>query len=138
MFYQSLRNNINKLLGYEQGRFIAVGLSVTGVDLVFYLTLISIDIETSLSKGISFCIGATLAYFINRSFTFQSSKGGLIRFILFLLLYLFSLIINVISNEVIILHTVGITGSILFGFIIATVLSATINYLGMKYIIFKT
>tara|TARA_E500000178_G_C16736601_1_gene624045 strand:+ start:254 stop:670 length:417 start_codon:yes stop_codon:yes gene_type:complete len=138
MIYHSLRNNIIKLLGYEQGRFIVVGLSVTGVDLVFYLTLISIDIETSLSKGISFCIGATLAYFINRSFTFQSSEGGLIRFVLFLLLYLFSLIINVISNEAIILHTVGITGSILFGFIIATVLSATINYLGMKYIIFKT
>ena len=97
-----LKNIFLKLLKYESGRFLLVGGSIVLLDLICYLSLIYIGFETSISKGTSFCFGAILGYFANRSYTFQSSDAGFLRFAVFCVLYLFSLFVNVFSNYVII------------------------------------
>jgi putative flippase GtrA len=132
-----VKNIFLKLLKYEAGRFLLVGGSIVLVDLICYLSLMYFGFETSISKGISFCFGAILGYFANRNYTFQSSEAGFLRFAVFCMLYLCSLFVNVFSNDVILKFTNQIYGSIIIAFLIATLISATLNFIGMKYIIFK-
>jgi putative flippase GtrA len=63
--------------------------------------------------------------------------GGFIRFTVFTLLYLSTLIVNVVSNEIVLKLTSQINGSLMIAFLIATSLSATLNFIGMKYIVFN-
>ena len=131
------KNILAKLLEYEVARFLIVGGTTVLIDLIFYFTLIYMGFDTSLSKGISFSVGTVFAYFANRNYTFQSSMGGFFRFIVFTLLYLSTLVVNVVSNEIVLKLTIQINGSLMIAFIIATSLSATLNFTGMKYIVFK-
>ena len=126
-----------KLLHSQVGRFLIVGITTVLVDFVVYLLLLFFDFETGLAKALSFSIGAIFAYFANRGYTFQSKRKGLLRFILFSALYILTLAINVGTNGLV-LSILGTSQFfIIFAFLIATGLSAIINYIGMKYIIFR-
>ena len=131
------KNILAKLLEYEVTRFLIVGGTTVLIDLIFYFTLIYMGFDTSLSKGISFSVGTVFAYFANRNYTFQSSMGGFFRFTVFTLLYLSTLVVNVFSNEIVLTLTIQINGSLMIAFLIATSLSATLNFIGMKYIVFN-
>ena len=133
MFHKSI---LTKILNYEVGRFLIIGITTVIIDLVIYLILLNIIFETSISKSISFSIGAVFAYYANRSFTFKTSINGFFRFCIFILLYLSTLFVNVASNEIILNLMNQNILSILIAFIIATSFSAGLNFLGMKYIVF--
>jgi len=131
---------LTKILDYEFGRFLLVGASTVFIDLVFYLTFLYAGFDTYVSKGISFSIGTIFAYFANQNFTFKSAKTGAVRFIVFTLLYLSTLLINVISNEFVLSSTafiINLKVSIMVSFLVATSISASLNFLGMKYMVFK-
>ena len=133
----STKNILAKLLKYEAARFLIVGGTTVLIDLICYFILIYIGFDTSLSKGISFSVGTVFVYFANRNYTFQSSMSGFFRFTVFTLLYLSTLVVNVVSNEIVLSLTSQIYGSLMIAFIIATSLSATLNFTGMKYIVFN-
>lgn len=119
-------------------RFLFVGSLTVAIDLLFYFLLLYINFDTYISKSISFSLGAVFAFYANKKFTFSNSKAGLFKFVIFIILYVCTLLINVISNESF-LDLIGRANtSLLLAFIFATILSATINFLGMKYIVFKT
>jgi putative flippase GtrA len=132
------KNILVKLLEYEVARFLIVGGTIVLIDLICYFILINTGFETSISKGVSFSIGAVFAYFANLKYTFQSSMGGFFRFTVFTLLYLSTLVVNVVSNEILLKLTSQINSSLIIAFLIATSLSATLNFIGMKYIVFNT
>jgi putative flippase GtrA len=132
-----IQNFLKRLLGHEFTRFLIVGSITVSIDLICYFIMVYVGLETPLAKGISFSIGTVFAYFANRSYTFQSVFGGFILFIVFVTLYLSTLSINVISNEIVLKLTNEIYGSIMIAFIIATSLSATLNFIGMKYLVFN-
>ena len=126
-----------KLLHNQVGRFLIVGITTVLIDFVIYILLLFFDFETDLSKAVSFSGGAIFAYFANRGYTFKSQRKGLLSFALFSTLYILTLGVNVSMNELI-LSVFGKTQLfIIFAFIVATGLSAAINYIGMKYIIFR-
>jgi putative flippase GtrA len=131
-----LKSNLTKIVNYEVGRFLIIGSSTVIIDLVTYLILLNI-IDISISKAISFSVGAVFAYFANRSFTFKNSIKGFYRFVIFILLYLSTLFVNVASNEIILNLISQNVFSILIAFLIATSFSAGLNFLGMKYIVFS-
>ena len=131
------KNILTKLIEYEVARFLIVGGTTVLIDLIFYFILIYMGFDTPLSKGVSFSVGTIFAYFANRNYTFQSSMGGFFRFTVFILLYLSTLAVNVVSNEIVIKLTSQINSSLMIAFLIATSLSATLNFIGMKYIIFN-
>ena len=131
------KNILAKLLEYEAARFLIVGVTTVLIDLICYFILIYIGFDTSLSKGASFSVGTVFAYFANRNYTFRSSMGGFFRFTVFTLLYLSTLVVNVVSNEIVLKLTSQINGSLMISFLIATSLSATLNFVGMKFIVFK-
>ena len=131
---------LTKILDYEFARFLLVGASTVFIDLVFYLIFLYAGFDTYISKGISFSIGTIFAYFSNQSFTFKNAKTGAVRFIVFTLLYLSTLLINVISNEFVLSSTafiINLKVSLMVSFLVATSISASLNFLGMKYMVFK-
>lgn len=102
------------------------------------------------SKTTGFLMGTLFAYFANKYITFkkQNYKGKtLLRFIF---LYSSTLSINVVSNSIIILIlnkinyknilfidiNISINDIYLLAFLFATGLSATLNFVGMKWFVF--
>jgi len=135
--YRGSREYIKLLLEREVMRFLIVGSTTVLVDLVCYFVLINLDYDTHISKGISFSAGTVFAYFANSSYTFQGSKRGSLIFFIFCLLYLSTLVINIVTNEIV-LESMGRTDiSFVFAFILATTLSAILNFIGMKYYVFQ-
>ena len=133
-----IKQLILRILKYDVTRFLVVGFTTVLIDLIFYLILINFSFEIAISKGVSFSIGALFSYFVNRSYTFQSSKSGLLRFVFFASLYILTLIINVLSNEIILSFLSFLNYSLFIAFLLATAISATLNFLGMKYFIFSS
>jgi putative flippase GtrA len=127
-----------KLLEYDISRFLIVGSTTVLIDLIFYFLFIYLNFDIALSKGVSFSIGTIFAYFANRSYTFQSPRDGLLRFIFFVILYISTLIVNVVSNEIILNFSSHLNQSLLIAFLSATAISATLNFLGMKYLVFSS
>ena len=135
--YRGLREYIKLLLEREVMRFLIVGSATVLVDLVCYFVLINLDYDTHISKGISFSAGTVFAYFANSNYTFPGSKGNSFIFFIFCLLYLSTLVINIVTNEIV-LESMGRTDiSFVFAFFLATTLSAILNFIGMKYYVFQ-
>jgi putative flippase GtrA len=133
-----LKNIFFKLKDYQVFRFLIVGIITVAIDLAFYSVLIFLDNESNISKAISFSFGTIFAFYANKSFTFNKSKSGLIRFFIFIILYFSTLLINVASNEFVLDLTGRGKSSFIIAFIAATFLSATLNFIGMKYVVFNS
>ena len=129
---------LDKWLQYEFLRFLIVGSTTVLIDLICYSILVYMGFNTYISKGVSFSIGTVFAYFANQTFTFRSSTAGSARFIMFSLLYLSTLVVNVLVNEFILDLTGRTSLSFVTAFVLATALSAILNFIGMKYIIFPS
>ena len=119
-------------------RFIFVGSTTVLIDFVSYSLLVFIGINTQYAKGIGFLSGTVFAYFANRKITFRSSYSGIFRFVIFSVLYISTLIVNVVTNEAVLYILTFTKMSYLLAFLTATTLSATLNFLGMKYIVFPS
>ena len=122
----------------EVGRFLVVGGTSVFIDFLCYSTLLILGFNIHFSKGISFSLGTVFAFFANRNYTFNNSKAGFNKFIVFVLLYLSTLLVNVLSNEIVLDLTGRIGASFVIAFLFATVLSASLNFIGMKYIVFNS
>ena len=117
-------------------RFLVVGSLTVLVDLVSYRLCLETGLPVPLAKTIGFLSGTIFAYFVNRFWTFQSQSSHVALF-KFLLLYLSTLLTNVGVNQIVFEAVpLGERGQ-LFAFLVATSVSATLNFLGMKYIVFR-
>ena len=117
-------------------RFLIVGCSTVLVDYLCYTALLEYSsLDVSYSKGLAFCFGAAYAYFLNRAFTFKVTYTHSV--ICFSLLYLSMLALNIASNSFVVNALSGKTYNIEIAFFVATTISATGNFLGMKYFVFK-
>ena len=118
-------------------RFLVVGTTTVGIDLASYSLCLALGLAIDPAKGIGFVTGTIFAYLANRHWTF-SPEGGLARMAVFALLYLSTLAINVGANAAIIWALGGGRVSLGAAFLVATGLSATLNFLGMKFLVFRT
>jgi len=96
-----------------------------------------INLPTAVAKGLSFVMGTMFAYVANRLWTFDRAKGGGSVFVLFAVLYLVTLTINVALNSTIISLFDDRELGRSVGFLAATGSSATLNFIGMKTIVFR-
>ena len=118
-------------------RFIIVGGTTVLIDMIFYFLLMYLGFETNFSKGTSFIIGTIFAYFANKKITFRTNLAGFWRFNAFFILYVCSLYINVTMNGYFINLFIFTKFTYILSFVFATLISATINFFGMKLLIFK-
>lgn len=123
-------------LAGEVPRFLVVGTLTVLVDFAVYFLLLSVDFPIPYAKTVSFIAGALFAYFANMTFTFQK-KGGYISFGLFWGVYLVNLVINVSVNSGVIALLGQEYYAKLLAFVVATGISASLNFIGMKLIVFR-
>ena len=132
-------------------KFILIGILAVIVDLICYYLLLRVLPEKAFSamsnevfaKTISFLCGLNVTYIFNKSWTWKHSNKSSKRFVKFIILYSFSLLINVFMNSFLlrILHK-NIAFSLFpfkyfVAFIGATLLSASFNFIGQKAWVFK-
>ncbi|MFB1003667.1 MAG: GtrA family protein [Bacteroidia bacterium] len=136
-------------------KFVISGILAVGVDFTVYFAL-SQFLDPSLSKAISFCSGMVVTYNMNKFWTWKQPEKNNKRLLLFSLLYAVALLVNVGMNNLMLStlpnytfsfllnsDTNEIVQSIVIGvdkltaFLIATVASVAITYVGQKYWLFK-
>lgn len=133
MHYKLGLLNINS----EVKRFLVIGVITVFIDLICYRLLLWLGILVAIAKAASFITGTLFAYFTNRTWTFRSNAKGSLVFVKFLGVYLCTLLVNVGVNSFVLSLMNQDEIGIWIAFLIATGLSATLNFLGMKFIVFK-
>ena len=128
-----LKNKKNK----ELVKYILVGLSTVLIDFLIYKFLIKF-IVIYLAKTISFLSGTFFSYQLNRTWTFKSGKKTYSQFIKYLIIHITSLVLNVFINSLL-LNTFSKNYFLSYevSFLIATLTSATYNFLFIKIFIFN-
>jgi len=117
--------------------FSIIGLFTVGIDFFIYLAIIFLDIfPISIAKTISFLSGTLFAYFANRFWTFSDLERISKSLMRFIMVYLCSLITNVLINKSILLLLIDQRFSFQLAFFIATSVSAFLNFIGMKFFVF--
>ena len=132
------------MLKRELAIFLVVGLLTVAVDFAIYRTLIYSNLLGSnvfnLAKGLGFIGGAILAYFANRFLTFNQQTTGKGRIVRFILVYLLGLAANIVVNYLSshYLNPIAVMPEyiLLIVFLLATGVSATLNFIGMKFFVF--
>ena len=119
--------------------FLVVGTLTVLVDFLTYRSLLWLNLfNLNTAKALGFITGTIFAYFVNRLWTFghkQHATGSMIRFAL---LYAATLSANVVINAKAYHWFLGIPHAFQLAFLIATVISAMLNFIGMKWFVFRT
>ena len=122
----------------ELAIFLVVGSLTVLVDFLAYRGLVWIVLMgIDMAKATSFLIGTVFAYFANRFWTFGHKAhvpGSAWRFVL---LYVATLGANVFVNALALKLLADAVAAIQVAFLLATGVSASLNFLGMKLFVFK-
>lgn len=120
----------------ELSIFLVVGCLTIALDFMVYQGLTYFFLcDIGLAKAIGFIIGCIFAYFANRFWTFkqQSTRSGSLW--RFALVYAVGLVANVLVNQGILLSWDS-PATLYVAFLVATGVSATLNFMGMKWFVF--
>ena len=117
-------------------RFLIVGSTTVLVDFASYSGCLWLGMPIDPAKGFGFIVGTAFAYFANRFWTFEAS-GQQGRFRHFMVLYLTTLVVNVAVNAAVVSGVGTSAIGLGFAFVVATGVSASLNFLGMKFIVFR-
>lgn len=113
-------------------RFLVGGGCAVIVDFVFYQFLVHIGGNMSVSKAISYVLGAVVGFVINKFWTFESDKLSIGEIGRYIILYVCSAVINAGVNKLVMI----MFSLTLFAFLCATGVSTIINFLGQKFFVF--
>lgn len=117
-------------------RFLVVGSLTVLVDYAAYRLFLVLSAGVDVSKALGFLTGTVFAYLTNRRFTFQSTAPHGWQLVRFLAVYLSTLAANVVVNALALRVVSGLDYGVTVAFVIATAVSATLNFVGMKYWVF--
>lgn len=118
--------------------FLIVGASTVLVDFITYRGLIDFQVmEVDMAKATGFLVGTLFAYFTNRFWTFgqKSHKPGSAW--RFSALYASTLGANVLINALALKLLADMAVAFQLAFLLATGVSASLNFVGMKLFVFK-
>lgn len=122
----------NHIKPTELFKFFVGGGSAVITDYLIYKALLSVSINISLAKTISYICGAVTGFIINKLWTFESREFSKLEIAKYILLYTISAGVNAGINKGIILFS----GIQLLAFLCATGVSTIINFLGQKFFVF--
>ena len=114
--------------------FLIVGAATVAVDFCIYQAALAVLAQLHLAKAVGFISGTVFAYFANRFWTFGDLFSDAYSFARFGALYTCTLGLNIVVNASILAF---FPGAPTLAFLAATACSATLNFLGMKYYVFK-
>lgn len=114
-------------------RFIVSGCFAVLTDYAVYISLYK-DIGHSPAKLASFMAGTGVAYFLNKFWTFAAGKTPNSDIWKFAVLYMSTLIANVMTNKAILLLNFEFVG---LAFMAGTAVSTIVNFWGMRLWVFR-
>lgn len=120
----------------QSQRFLLVGIGTLLLDYVCYRGLLALGMDLSPAKAAGFLVGTTAAYLVNRAWTF-SARGGLTTMLSFVALYATTLVLNVVTNAVLVAWLEGRALVIEIAFLVAQALTSLANFLGLRYFVFR-
>ena len=122
----------------ELAIFLVVGASTVVVDFVSYRGLSRLEVmSVDMAKATGFLVGTLFAYFANRFWTFGHKQHVLGSAWRFAVLYANTLGANVLINSLAIKLFTNATAPIQLAFLLATGVSACLNFIGMKLFVFR-
>jgi hypothetical protein len=152
-----------KLVVKQITKFFIIGVSAVLVDFVIYYLLSDLlGLNLDLSKAIGFMVGTVYTYYLNKLWTWKytekSNKGMLLKFgMVYAVSFIFNILINKYGLKLIPEFDINLTivtfkdaladkvntifsikGHKFLAFFFATVFSAVINFLGQKFLVFKS
>ena len=116
--------------------FIIVGILSTVLNYFIYSGLFYQGIPTPISKFIGFVSGMVFSYFGSKIVTFNDNRKSLSITWNFVLVYGIGAIHDVSVNEIILLGLGEFIYKREIAFVFATLVSATVNFLGLKLFVF--
>ena len=125
------------MLTQQLQRFLVVGFTTVAIDFAAYRFLVFLESPTAIAKGLGFIAGTVFAYFANKLWTFDRAEGGRNVFAMFIGLYVSTLVINVGVNSGVIELLGENEVMLILAFLAATGTSATLNFIGMRMIVFR-
>lgn len=123
---------MNKIRKKEVLRFLIGGGSAVAVDFIVYHLLMEC-ISVDLSKAISYVVGATVGFVINKLWTFESKSFRTVEVVKYILLYACSAAVNAGVNRLVL----SVFANSLLAFLCATGVSTVMNFLGQKFFVFQ-
>jgi putative flippase GtrA len=121
----------------QLSRFVAIGVLSAGVDFGTYQLLLSLGTWVHGAKAISFVLGTTTAYLLNRRFTFGASQGGRSRFVGFVLLYGTTFAINIGMNALMLAVLPQGPLRVSLAWVIAQATATAINFVMLRTVVFR-
>ena len=121
----------------EVAIFLIVGTLSVVIDFVMYKSLLWTGLAVNLAKGSGFITGTVFAYFANRAWTFGHVEKKPGSFLRFGLVYALTLCANILVNRIFLYAFEGFSQAVQLAFLVATGVSATLNFLGMKFYAFR-
>lgn len=118
--------------------FLIIGSLTVLIDFLAYRGLVLVGLMgIDIAKAIGFFIGTVFAYFSNRFWTFGHKPHAAGSAWRFTLLYAATLGANVSVNALALTQLGDAATAIHVAFLLATGVSASLNFLGMKLFVFK-
>ena len=116
--------------------FLVVGTLTVLMDLAVYHALLEFALPISAAKGIGFVTGTLFAFIVNKMWTFTSQGTMSAEGWRFILLYGTTLLGNVGLNSLTLRVLPEAPASFHLAFLLATGVSASPNFFGMKFFVF--
>lgn len=116
--------------------FLMVGILTVLIDYLVYFLSRNLIINTTQAKAFGFISGTVFAFLANRNITFKNHDNIWGHLYKFLILYSGSLFINVTINNSLLNWLTDFQYKVQLSFLLATSISAIINFIGMKYFVF--
>ena len=123
----------------QLARFVAVGALSALVDFGVYQLLLHLGVWVHAAKAVSFVLGTTTAYLLNRRFTFTAAPGGRGRFAGFVALYATTFAINVGMNALaLVLLPAATPARYTVAWVIAQGTATAINFVMLRTVVFRS
>jgi len=121
----------------QLSRFVAVGVVAALVDLGVYQLLLHLGVWVHAAKAVSFILGTTTAYLLNRRFTFTGATGGRGRFAAFVALYAVTFAIKYGMNAIALALLPAVPARYTVAWVIAQGTATAINFVMLRTVVFR-
>jgi putative flippase GtrA len=119
-------------------RFVIVGGLSALVDYGTYrLFMNGFGIWPDVAKAMSFILGTTTAYLLNRRWTFNNAAGGRAPVAKFVALYTVTFFVNVGVNAVMLRVLVDVQWQYTLAWVIAQAVATAINFVMLRTVVFR-
>lgn len=119
-------------------RFVAIGAVSALVDFGVYHLLLAAGLWVHVAKAVSFILGTTTAYLLNRRFTFAAARGGRARFAGFVALYGTTFALNIGMNALALALLPDMPLRVSVAWVIAQGTATAINFVMLRTVVFRT